>query len=106
MDERIDPDEPWDGDDGSELEAEIMQADHAFGAELKGTPRRKLAHDATKGGPDLGICLVGARGFEPLTSSVSRKRSPPELSARALIVAGLEAGTGIEPVCEALQASA
>jgi hypothetical protein len=26
---------------------------------------------------------VGARGFEPLTSSVSGKRSPPELSARA-----------------------
>src|SRR5207244_12996114 len=26
--------------------------------------------------------LVGARGFEPLTSSVSGKRSPPELSAR------------------------
>jgi hypothetical protein len=25
---------------------------------------------------------VGARGFEPLTSSASRKRSPPELSAR------------------------
>jgi hypothetical protein len=26
--------------------------------------------------------LVGDRGFEPLTSSVSRKRSPPELIAR------------------------
>ena len=26
--------------------------------------------------------MVGARGFEPLTSSASRKRSPPELSAR------------------------
>ena len=49
---------------------------------------------------------VGARGFEPLTSSASRKRSPPELSARVDIVSGLEAGTGIEPVCEALQASA
>jgi hypothetical protein len=34
------------------------------------------------------VLLVGARGFEPLTSSVSRKRSPPELSARtARIVA-------------------
>ena len=30
-----------------------------------------------------GFHLVGARGFEPLTSSVSRKRSPPELSARS-----------------------
>jgi hypothetical protein len=37
MTERIDPDDPWDGDDGSELEAEIMRADHAFGAESKGT---------------------------------------------------------------------
>ena len=26
---------------------------------------------------------MGGRGFEPLTSSVSRKRSPPELTARA-----------------------
>ena len=29
-----------------------------------------------------GGLFVGARGFEPLTSSASRKRSPPELSAR------------------------
>ena len=28
--------------------------------------------------------FVGARGFEPLTSSASRKRSPPELSALAV----------------------
>ena len=34
--------------------------------------------------------VVGARGFEPLTSSVSRKRSPPELSART----GAGRGTG------------
>ena len=32
---------------------------------------------------DLRVYVVGARGFEPLTSSVSRKRSPPELSARS-----------------------
>src|SRR2546423_6251924 len=31
---------------------------------------------------DVLSLLVGARGFEPLTSSASRKRSPPELSAR------------------------
>ena len=37
MTKRINPDDPWDGDDGSELEAEIMRADHAFGAESKGT---------------------------------------------------------------------
>jgi hypothetical protein len=52
---------------------------------------------------------VGARGFEPLTSSASRKRSPPELSARVpppMLHGSVEAGTGIEPVYEALQASA
>jgi hypothetical protein len=39
---------------------------------------------------------------------VSRKRSPPELSARCAAYSkrGLEAGTGIEPVCAALQATA
>jgi hypothetical protein len=50
---------------------------------------------------------VGARGFEPLTSSASRKRSTPELSARArrfyVPEGGLEAGTGIEPVYRVLQ---
>jgi hypothetical protein len=30
------------------------------------------------------VIVVGARGFEPLTSSVSGKRSPPELSALCL----------------------
>ena len=59
---------------------------------------------------DLGFRMVGARGFEPLTSSVSGKRSPTELSARAATVSRerlpLEAGTGIEPVCGALQAPA
>jgi hypothetical protein len=37
---------------------------------------------------DLQVWMVGARGFEPLTSSVSGKRSPTELSARG------EHGTG------------
>jgi hypothetical protein len=32
---------------------------------------------------EWAVLVVGARGFEPLTSSASRKRSPPELSARA-----------------------
>jgi hypothetical protein len=51
------------------------------------------------------MTLVGAGGFEPPTSSASRKRSPPELSARS---EGWyqEAGTGIEPVYAALQAAA
>lgn len=33
----MDADNPWDGDDGNELEAEIMRADHPFGAALRGT---------------------------------------------------------------------
>jgi len=28
-------DDPWDENDGEELEAEIMRADHAFGADLR-----------------------------------------------------------------------
>jgi hypothetical protein len=49
--------------------------------------------------------IVGARGFEPLTSSASRKRSTPELSARGPdpTERDLEAGTGIEPVYRVLQ---
>ncbi len=36
-------DDPWDENDGEELEAEIMRADHAFGANLHGTsPEEKL----------------------------------------------------------------
>ena len=37
MTERIDPDDPSSAEAGEELEAEIMRADHAFGAELRGT---------------------------------------------------------------------
>src|SRR4249920_2974470 len=52
--------------------------------------------------PSEGSCpltwpfLVGARGFEPLASSASRKRSTPELSARSPAwYRRAEAGTGI-----------
>jgi hypothetical protein len=55
MTERIDPDDPWDGDDGSELEAEIMRADHAFAAELRGT---------TPGEALAGLSLEGALARE------------------------------------------
>jgi hypothetical protein len=60
-------------------------------------------------GLDLTDASVGARGFEPLTSSASRKRSTPELSARVRATMlldgsdGSEAGTGIEPVYRVLQ---
>jgi hypothetical protein len=33
----MDTDDPWEEDDGEELEAEIMRADHPFGADLAGT---------------------------------------------------------------------
>src|SRR3954466_4092164 len=56
-------------------------------------------------GQPTARCMVGARGFEPLTSSASRKRSTPELSARAsgCYRTSFEAGTGIEPVYRVLQ---
>src|SRR5205809_6434661 len=53
-----------------------------------------------KEGPVTRAFVVGARGIEPLTSSASRKRSTPELSARAPdpTARDLEARPGIEPV--------
>jgi hypothetical protein len=46
--------------------------------------------------------LVGDTGFEPVTSSVSRKRAPTAPIARI----GAEVETGFEPVYTALQAVA
>jgi hypothetical protein len=51
-----------------------------------------------------GFLSVGATGIEPVTSAVSRQRSPAELSA--LVVAGIvspEATSGIEPEYRVLQ---
>ena len=40
----MDTEDPWEEDDGEELEAEIMRADHPFGADLRGTtPDEALA---------------------------------------------------------------
>ena len=50
--------------------------------------------------------MVRDTGIEPVTSSVSGKRSPAELIARALMQRSLEVGTGFEPVYTALQAVA
>ena len=48
------------------------------------------------------MMVVRDTGIEPVTSSVSGKRSPAELIA----LETLEVETGIEPVCTALQAVA
>src|SRR5262245_12319804 len=44
MERPMERDDPWDENDGQELEAEIMRADHAFGVDLRGTtPEEELA---------------------------------------------------------------
>ena len=58
----------------------------------------------SKGGLTCGF-VVGVTGIEPVTSSVSGKRSPAELNAR-MGVEPYEAGAGIEPAYRALQALA
>ena len=37
MGEAMEREDPWDENDGEELEAEILRADHPFGADLRGT---------------------------------------------------------------------
>ena len=48
-----------------------------------GATRAEDKKQARSVGPWPARLLVGARGFEPLTPSASRKCSPPELSARS-----------------------
>ena len=53
-----------------------------------------------------GIPSVRDTGIEPVTSSVSGKRSPAELNAQCVSVTGtafVEVDTGIEPVYTVLQ---
>ncbi len=52
----------------------------------------------------MGPELVGDTGFEPVTSSVSRKRAPTAPIALGKTTAEVE--TGFEPVYTALQAVA
>jgi hypothetical protein len=47
--------------------------------------------------------MVGDTGFEPVTSSVSRKRAT---AAPIALLGGLEVGTGFEPVYTDLQSVA
>ncbi len=61
-------------------------------------------HEAPVRGRGLRV-VVRDTGIEPVTSSVSGKRSPAELIARDPVT-GDEVETGIEPVCTALQAVA
>jgi hypothetical protein len=49
-------DDPWDENDGEELEAEIMRADHAFGADLRGTTEAEAL-----AGPSLDQALAQER---------------------------------------------
>ena len=61
----------------------------------------EVARNQRKPQRGLRFSCVGPRGFEPPTSSVSGKRSPPELRARKLrnrlFGIHLEATPGIEP---------
>ncbi len=52
----IDTENPWEAQDGEELEAEIMRADHTFGADLRGT-----TVDEALDGPTLDQALARER---------------------------------------------
>jgi hypothetical protein len=54
----MDPDDPRDENDGEELEAEIMRADHAFGAELRRAAIDEAVAVVDDGDPDTEDELV------------------------------------------------
>lgn len=69
-----------------------------------------MSYPHSASGAPFAVCrssvlfdMVRDTGIEPVTSSVSGKRSPAELIAP---VVQWEVETGIEPVCTALQAVA
>jgi hypothetical protein len=69
-----------------------------------GRGRRRSRKVGTDTLSDLLLCVVGATGFEPVTSSVSGKRSPAELRARGPDhIERVEAVPGIEPGYRVLQ---
>jgi hypothetical protein len=47
MEERWDGDDPWDENDGEELEAEIMRADRPFGGDSRGTTAEEEITDVS-----------------------------------------------------------
>ena len=75
------------------------------------SPLRRARGKGPAAFPLVRAYVVGATGFEPVTSSVSGKRSPAELRARARpiirprVVRGdrVEAVPGIEPGYRVLQ---
>jgi len=58
-------DDPWDENDGEELEAEIMQADHAFGVDLDGTTAEEERQDLS-----IDDALARERPEAPVTDEV------------------------------------
>jgi len=72
-------DDQWDENDGEKLEAEIMRADHAFGANLHGTsPEEKLeASVSTRRSPG------NVRMVEEESTRWSRSRTTASLMRRA-----------------------